>query len=1057
MTCIKPRIPLTLFLLLSSALPSFAGIIFQNFEPGNATPPVLNSVGGAAVSVVDRTEAVHLGVQAVKAYGVANWTGFGVQSQISGTSIDLKQTNNDRLTFWTYALPQRNCNIGGCSPGTENNVGVTFYDQSNYRTQGFEVWTTQTARYGQWSKLKVLFSQLPPNFDLTHVVRIEFKNYWPGNYYFDDIHAVREDRVYQAFEKEERNGSTDGDYGWKWNSNDTVAISGAGEPAYAGNHSWKLISTAQWGGTGLQSQEQRYFNNNGTVEQTFWHVDLDPANNDRLTFWVYGQPINGMDNNIAVQFYDNGNHFTDATKVQVWTKSAAVAGRWTRLTVLFSDVLKQASDFDFRDINKIQLQCYWPGTYYFDEIRATGPQSQILESSFAKNFLEWKPVKGAGNYRLQESMSGPQGPWKTIYSGRQVRYKYTRLSKTWLRVRWEEAFSGPNSLPYASGWSDLVEYLPPAVVLTYANLRQGVLKWTAIPQTQTYEVQTAPAKAGPWTVLYQGTPPVLPVRAQRSQWYRIRGIQNTGTTLTDFTAWSRPQRYAPGRNFVRANGTVLKEDLGTGDTLVLAGVNLGGGLVVEPWMTGLGNGDTPALPDDWNIRERLGARFGVNEAESIMRVYERAYVNTFDFDRLVDQGVTLVRLPVYYRNFQDDNGNWIKEPYSVLDQIINALSDRGIYVLIDMHGAPGLQSADATTGRAEFNQLFATGGGFYRTRTEDLWRDIAKRYRENSWVLGYDLLNEPLGVGSDFQLLANVYDQLYRAIRSVDTNHLIVMEGIWYTPPGGSEIVDWDTLPPPQHRNWTNVMYQYHFYHWEDIDSGGNKVKADENFPSHKAFIDQKLAAAAIKQAQYNVPVMIGEFYGFNLKSIWEYYLDSFNSQEWSWTSWSLKYHDSPSSWGIVAHSGYDEPLPNFQTDAQADLLRKLSKYATADYHTPTVTLTDILEAKSYAAQGIPAPIPTPIPQNPVPAPVLITYPGKLFSLMGQNLGDTPGTFQFYPAPCNDFPPGSIACNLGDAGISFWSPTLVNGTIPPDAADLSGRFTIRSQDGGELYPTMIQP
>lgn len=346
MNRIALRVFFTALLTSLPLAPVSAGIIFQNFEPDNGAPIILNSVGHAVVQEVDRTQAVHLGLKAVKTASHFNWTGFGVQGQVAGGGTNIKQSKNDRLTFWVYALPTQ---------GNDNNVGVTFYDQGRFRNQGFEVWTTQTARYGQWSQLKVLYSQLPKGLDLTRIVKIEFKNFWPGVYYFDDIQAERGDRVYQSFEIEERSGSAEGEYGWKWNSNDTVGLSAPGEPVFEGRHSWKLISTGQWGGTGIQSQEKRLVFVNEKPDQSFWNVDLDPANNDRLTFWVHGLPQNGMDNNMGVQFYDNKNHFTDATKVQVWSKMAATVGQWTKLTVFFKDVLQQASDFDLKDVNKIQF------------------------------------------------------------------------------------------------------------------------------------------------------------------------------------------------------------------------------------------------------------------------------------------------------------------------------------------------------------------------------------------------------------------------------------------------------------------------------------------------------------------------------------------------------------------------------------------------------------------------------------------------------------------------------------------------------------------------------
>jgi hypothetical protein len=465
---LRPALLAGLLLLHSS--PVAAGSVFQNFEPNNAAPILLNPVGSAHVSVVDTTERVHSGLRAVKTLTSDNWAGFGVQAQAGSGMNDLKQSNNDRLTFWTYALPDEK---------NDNNVGVTFYDASQYR-QGFEVWTTRTARYGQWSRLEVLFSQLPPDFDLRHVVRLEFKNYWPGTYYFDDIQSVREDRVYQAFEREGRADSTEKDFGWKWNGRDTVALSAPGEPVHEGRHSWKLVSKEPWGGTGIQSQEKRYLSTRANIEQSAWHVDLDPGNNDRLTFWIYALPENKEPNTIAVQFFDNGAHFKDGKKVEIWTKAAVPVGHWTRMTVLFADLLKQSRDLNLRDINKIQFVNYWPGIYYFDDIRATGPQSQFLNSVVGEE-IAWKPMNGAGSYELQQSLEGPEGPWQTVYSGPAPRMKLPGLIRSWFRVRWLEPAPDRNDVPYASDWSDIGEFRPRVKVGMAVGLFSGFFAILSLP------------------------------------------------------------------------------------------------------------------------------------------------------------------------------------------------------------------------------------------------------------------------------------------------------------------------------------------------------------------------------------------------------------------------------------------------------------------------------------------------------------------------------------------------------------------------------------------------
>ncbi|MGE5280409.1 MAG: CARDB domain-containing protein [Deltaproteobacteria bacterium] len=1132
------KIALGVFFLFGTLPLAAAGTIYQNFEPENAGSIV--NVGTSAVQGVDRTEAVHLGRYAVKSMSPFYWTGVGVYPRQDLPTLDLQETNNDRLTFWAYALPDRTCYVYGCDPGTDNNVGVTLYDNGLY-TAGFEVWTTQKARYGRWTKLKVLFSQLPSDFDMRHVTRIDFKNYWPGTYYIDDIQAQREDRVYQSFEIEERSGSTDDEYGWKWNPDDTAGVSTAGDPVKEGAHSWKLVSTQKWGGTGIQSQEKQLVIENDTAQQSFWHVHLDPENNDRLTFWVYGLPDSGMDNNVAVQFYGfnpDGTPFTDDQKAVVWTKETGRAGHWSRLTALFSDVLAQNSAFDFTNINKLQFQFYWPGTYYLDDIRATGPQPVLKESGFGRGVVSWDPVAGATNYRLQESTSGPEGGWVTVYSGPQTSFTATRLSKSWYRVRWEEDFTDRNSLPYASDWSRPAAYLAPAVCLNYKDLQSGRLTWNGIPQAQVYEVQSGPSKYGPWTSLYKGPASPDPLDADTGAWYRVRALREEGPDIVDIAPWSRPQTYDPGKGFVTAEGTVIKDADGNGDELVLNGVNLGGLFVIEPWMTGLGTSDDPPLEDDWSIRQALAGRFAPDEAEALLKAYQEAYVNTFDFDKLLEMGVTLVRLPFYYRNLQDDDGNWIRDDagnidFGALDRIVDALSDRGIYVLLDMHGAPGLQSAEATTGRKDFNKLFAEDGEVYRERTVDMWTRVAEHYKDNPWVLGYDLLNEPIGAAPYPALLADLYDRIYKAIRTVDARHLIVMEGMWYPDPTDPEpdpakkreVVDWDTLPVPATMSWTNVMYEFHFYLWGH----------DEDVIEHEIFINRKTSDAALKQPVYDVPVLIGEFYGFNIKTIWEYYIANFSSRKWSWTSWTYKFHPGASTWGLFGHVYYDEQEPAFRSDAYDVLERKLAKYATADYHAPTETLQEIMEESGRPLAPYPADRPyisdlsalfvgvyqptltvtgrnfgaaqgdstldypygtlsvikwsdtsilaqllncvppdsgpvtvttsqgtsngidivtSPLPSGADTGFIGTTEPGG-FAFKGKGLGDTPGRFQFYPKGCNPDIPPFHPCNNGDAAISFWSDTLIEGYVPPDALDTGSRYNIFAQHGGDLYPTMI--
>lgn len=882
--------------------------VYQDFEVGNGSDEYAWPINSANIVLIGGSEP-HFGGRALR-IGGPGFAGAGIQSQTERWDFDCQPELNDRLSFWIYGAPLDN---------SDNTVSVRFFDQGNYHAGGFEVWTTQSFRHGQWTQLKVLFSQLPPDFNLHRVDKIEIVNYAAGVHYVDSIEVHKDDRVYQAFELSLRAGSSASDFGWKWNDADSVGLSAPGEPVYDGEYSWKLVAAARWSGFGLQSQEKKLVvNPDGSSFQDFWHVDLDPAHNTLLSFWVYGLAENQMDNNVSVQFYDHDQHNTDDTKVVYWTKVAARYGAWTRLVVPFDELLAQpgAADLHLEDLNKIQVQIYWPGTYYFDEFRASTAIPKILPAALPQGQIQWEVAPGT-DYRLYEGDGGPSGNWNQIWDSftdplHNGNVPITRLTPVWYRVN----------------HSDPVRYEPAVITIDSTGLRQGAVSWKTIPQTDTYEVQSAPTKDGPWSRFYLGLPVVQ--QARPGDWYRARAVHvDTVDTVTEASAWGPAIADTAEAGFVRANRTDLRERNGLGEVILLRGVNLGGVFINEPWMTGIGEADNPQIPDEYSLRQTLESRFGVAAARQLQETFQQAYLQEYDFDLLLRLGFNTVRLPIYFRQFQDEAGNWILNnqgqiDFGQIDRVIKFCADRGIYVVLDLHGAPGSQNNEIHSGRGGYNRLFENSatGLAYRNRTVSIWQQLATHFRDEPAIAGYDLLNEPVGAPLPQDLWA-LYDRLYDAIRAIDSNHLVIMEGIF----------DWDTLPSPASYGWENVLYQFHYYHFG----------FGEDLASHQQYMDERVALAEIKQREYQVPAMVGEFNSFSLKGIWDYYLAAFNQQGWSWMPWSYKFHNSPSDWGLFTHAYYDELKPLPSTDSLQDLTRKFSKYDTANHHAPNYALQELL------------------------------------------------------------------------------------------------------------------
>lgn len=896
--------------------------IYQDFEYNNGSDQYGWGFNGAYGQIT--TDQVHDGVQAWKVVSPQFWGGTGLQSQSQRWDMNFHPEIHDRLSFWIYAIP---------SEGSDNDVGVRFFDQGKYSDSGFEVWTTEKARYEQWTEVEVLFSQLPADFDLTHVNKIEVINYWPGIYFIDDIRLFERDRNYQTFE----DCLSAEDCGWTWDG----AVSLEHEIVHEGQTAWKLVTTGNWAGTGIRSQEKKY--DPGAADpqeiQTFWRVDLSPDKNDRLTFWVYALPENGMDNNLAVQFFDHDNYFTDP--VVLWTTKNATTGQWTKLTVPFADL---PPDLNLRDINKIQFQVYWPGTYYFDDIRAGRETPVIDKSRLPEGVIEWSPIDGTDRYELQYSEAGPDGPWLNVdtYNGTGTITDVFKLTRMWLRVRWIKQGSVLFPDPYLSDWSEPIEYLPPLLTISQASLATGDITWqepAVISIPISYEVEAAPARQGPWTRIYRGPQTVLDGGAEPNVYYRVRAVSDD-PTLTGPSEWSPAIAYEPN-TFLRAGGKAVFTQNGLGKEIILNGVNLGNLLLIEPEFVGIGGDFTPDNPfddDDNGIREELTERFGALGREDLLALYQDRYLQEYDLDQLFRLGINFIRLPIYYKAVQDEAGRFTN--FSVIDRILNHCADRGLYVLLDLHGAPGAQSKEVHSGQAGYNRLFEDSeeGLAYRNQTLALWQALASRYKDNTTVMGYDLLNEPFGAAEhDPTFVAanglwTFYNQLYQAIRAVDPGHIIVMESI----PSG---MDWDTLPPPSRYGWSNVVYQFHYYGFTFDEQG--KINGVLSPEDHRTYIADKIDQS--RQNDYQVPVLVGEFNGFDQLANWESYLRAFARQHWSSALWSYKAHPSRGNWGLFVHADYNDDWPLVETDDELTLAAKFSKYDTLGHHTRNSALQGVV------------------------------------------------------------------------------------------------------------------
>ena len=358
--------------------------------------------------------------------------------------------------------------------------------------------------------------------------------------------------------------------------------------------------------------------------------------------------------------------------------------------------------------------------------------------------------------------------------------------------------------------------------------------------------------------------------------------------------------HASGTNIVNASGRVVH----------LKGLNLGGWLVMEKWMCPL---DSGSLPDTYSVITNLDRRFGVATEQSLIRTYQTNWITLDDLNHIANAGLNCVRVPVWWGNFYSitniGSSGWRADAFAVLDWLVTNCADRGIYVVIDMHGVVGGQSGSDDTGWANQNHYWNRPGD--QTATLFMWTQIATHYKANPAVAGYDLINEPDGTGSTNDVWS-AYASLYTAIRSVDASHIIIMEGTFGN-------WNWSMLPDPARYRWTNLVYSMHEYAWgggvAQVEAGSDNQVTD--FTNHLA---------------WNVPGYIGEWNDLGQgAACYDYSINDYNRAGLSWTMWAYKAtHGSvPDGWG------WYDPItwpatPNISTDSASVIANDWQQWRTS-------------------------------------------------------------------------------------------------------------------------------
>ncbi len=220
----------------------------------------------------------------------------------------------------------------------------------------------------------------------------------------------------------------------------------------------------------------------------------------------------------------------------------------------------------------------------------------------------------------------------------------------------------------------------------------------------------------------------------------------------------------------------------------------------------------------------LEARFGRYGARQLAQKYNEGMVAPSDLKYLRKLGANCVRIPLRYRYLYGKENCKGNIDFERLDFLVEKCKKAGLYVILDLHSAPGFQNNSSSCPSGGKSILFESSKDGFEARNSvvRLWTQVAAHYKDEPAVAAYDLLNRPLHCVAEWEnrldTLHKFYRRIYKAIRNLDDRHIVIMQA-----PS-----DTDTLPPENEYHADNVAYGLysHFRTTFETDALINGVRA---------------------------------------------------------------------------------------------------------------------------------------------------------------------------------------------------------------------------------------
>ncbi|HSC37672.1 MAG TPA: cellulase family glycosylhydrolase, partial [Chitinophagaceae bacterium] len=292
----------------------------------------------------------------------------------------------------------------------------------------------------------------------------------------------------------------------------------------------------------------------------------------------------------------------------------------------------------------------------------------------------------------------------------------------------------------------------------------------------------------------------------------------------------------PAQGFLKASGHIIVD--GSGHKYILRGMGLGGWMLQEGYMFRVSN-----LGRQYIIKEKIQELVGPEKTNQFYAQWLANHTTATDIDSMAAWGFNSIRLPMHYNLFTlpvdkepvAGSNTWLEKGFAMTDSLLRWCSRHKMYLILDLHATPGGQGNDLPISDRDPAKPSLWESEANQQKMIALWRKLAARYASEPYIGGYDIINEPNWGFDDPKDIRGTKEQINaplkklmvvitKAIREVDTNHIVIIEGNGFGNNYNGILPAWD-------RNMVLSFHKYGNFNTQDAIGRFLELREKYNMP----------------------------------------------------------------------------------------------------------------------------------------------------------------------------------------------------------------------------------